>query len=164
MAEDAVRGDVLTKAEMALRQIIATPTERGGLELRTRGTDKTIAHWLESRGYIEQYQINAASIFLDLRRAYEASMGVKWLSLGDQLIGQLQLTPGQATSLYDDIRHAIGVRNAGLVHRLVSWAMLTEASKELHEAEANEYRKAFDLMEYGMKIAKEKQKEVVSVY
>jgi len=161
--EDVIRGDVLTKGEMAMRGIKAIPSERGGIELRVRGSDNTIANWLERKGFIENHQIYAAFIFLDLRRAYEASMGVKWLALRDQLLSQLQLSPGQATSLYDDIRHEIGVERAGQVHRLVSWAMLNEAT-ELHEAEANEYRKAFEMMEYAMKKAKEKQKDVVTVY
>lgn len=158
---EAIRGDVLSRQEMQRRGIVMTQTERGGIEFRTRQV--TIAQWLIDEGFIERHHADLAAIFMDLRRAYDASMGVKWLAIRDQLLSSLQLSSGQATELYDAIRHELGVRRSGNIHNLISHAMLTD-SYPLQAQVANVYRQSFEILSKAMKNVRESKKDVAIAF
>lgn len=151
---ETIRGDVLTIHEMKIRGIYIMASDRGGIELRTRDSGNTIALALIGLGFIEDFHHRDASVFMDLRRAYNASMGIKWGHLRIDL-SELGLTPGKACERYDAIRHEIGIKRAAHIAKLIEIAML-EIYRKMHEAEMNIYRYAFEELSDGMMKVKQK--------
>lgn len=144
---EAIRGDVLTKAEMKMRGIRLMPSERGGIELRTHDSANTIAIVLIQKGFIEDFHHRDASVFLDLRRAYNASQGIKWGHVDTS--SSNGLSPGESSERYDAIRHQMGIKRAATVARDIERAMLEEWMV-LHEAEMNIYRRCFEDLSRAM--------------
>lgn len=156
---ETLRGDVLSKDEMKRRGVKLIPGERGGFELRTTESLSTIAHWLVDMGFIEQHQRDTAFIYMDLHRAYEAAMGIKWMAIKQDLLEGLNLNPQQATELYDAIRHEIGVKHAGDVYATVSHAMMTPFVQS-HIAVIEAYRRAFETLTKAMFEVRKKKLDV----
>lgn len=116
-------------------------TERGGIELRTQESLNTIAMQLVELGFIEEYHYTDATIFMDLRRAYEATLGIKWghINLAMESMG---LTSGEAANRYDAIRHELGLRRAARIARIITDAMLEQYSS-MSATALNVYRVSF---------------------
>lgn len=119
--------------------------------------NKKIGWLLVNMGFIEECNYYTAMVFLDLRRAYEASQGVKWRSLGNAL-QTLGLSAGEANDLYDEIKHEIGLPRAIRIFAQVIEAM-NEDGQQIHEAAANAYRTAFDSLMRAMQTVNKKRRE-----
>lgn len=158
---DVIKGDVLTKEEMKQRGIVLITTERGGFELRAKSST-SIATWLVDMGFVEEYEYIAATIFMDLRRAYEASQGIKWMALRDQILEGLRLSSGEACELYDKIRREIGLKSAGKIYGIISDAILSPYRPLIAE-EANVYRIAFVTLSDAMEKVKKDEKALACI-
>lgn len=157
MSEEPIRGDVLTNHEMQVRGIVRTITERGGMELRTQESLQTIARWLVDSGFIEEFHYNEATIFMDLRRAYEASMGIKWRETSAAM-ENLGLTAGEAAARYDAIRHTIGVRKAAEIAPAIQQAMFNKYENLPIYALAY-YKNCFEIVSKAMREEREKRQQ-----
>lgn len=157
---ETFRGDVLTKDEMKMRGIRLITTERGGIELRTQESLATIATWLIDAGFIEEYHYTDATIFMDLRRAYEASMGIRWRELAPTSESMI-LIAGQATEYYDNIRHQMGIRSAAKIVPVIISAMMDAYMRMPAEA-CNAYRLAFVRLSDAMQEVKKNRKNALA--
>lgn len=157
---EIIRGDVLTREEMKMRGICVTTTERGGFELRTHASLETIAMFLIKKGFIEYYHYDDATIFMDLRRAYETSIGIKWghVKIDFESLG---LTPGDASERYDAIRHMIGLTRFGLNTKFILQAML-EPYQEMRVEAWVVYKDAFERLTNAMMEVKKKYESPVA--
>jgi len=161
MSSEAMPGDTLTSKEMQQRGICLVPGTRGGAELRTLESMNTVANHLVHIGFIELHQTHGAAIFLDLRRAFDASQGNKWTYLRDQICEGLGLNPSEATAIYDGIRRNLGLRRAGTVYEIIYHAMLGSYSPMPIEA-LEIYRRSFDELECAMEKERDERKTVAT--
>jgi|ERR1700741_216454 len=131
--------------------------------------DNSILCWLITRGFLEPYHQWDAMVFMDLRRAYESNFGTKWGSVNISS-DSAALSPGQATKLYDAIRHELGLPKGERVIRIVMHAVDTQALYdhknnrpfELVAEAANEYRHAFDKLIKAMEEVDRKREELLA--
>lgn len=155
---ETIKGDVLTKEEMRFRNIRIIPGSRGGVEFRTPQPVSIIEQLLQE-GFIEYYHYYDALLLMDLRRAYEAIMGVKWIRLDSP--HDSGLSPGEASKLYDAIRHEIGVKRAASIMAMIVHSF--EPSYYLRAELKNAYRAAFEELTHAME-AVDKKKEKMLAY
>jgi hypothetical protein len=156
---EVIKGDVLTKSEMKKRGVYIIAGDRGGIEFRSIHAGSLIADNLLSLGFIEHYHYNDAMVFMDLRRAFEAAMGVKWVRV-DTTSGEASLSSGEAARRYDGIRHEIGVQRAATVATIIADAF--EPARTLR-AEINDvYRIAFEELSNAMEAVEKKLNEMLA--
>lgn len=141
---DSISGSILTQDEMKMRGIFLVPTDRGGVEFRTKASYNTIAMILIKEGFIEDFHYTDATIFMDLRRAYETSIGIKWGHVRIEL-EDLGLTAGEASERYDAIRHTMGIKKAASITKFILVAMLEQYTPIRAEAKVV-YKDAFELL------------------
>lgn len=78
--QESLRGDVLTKEEIAQRKIKVIVTDRGGLELHSDTYADTIAQILMQRGFLEREHIDAACDYLELKNSVYGFLNAKTIA------------------------------------------------------------------------------------
>lgn len=158
---EAIRGDVLTKEEMKRRGIVMVEGTRGGMEFRSVHSHMlTIADQLLEKGFIERYHFHDAMLFMDLRRAFYAAMGIKWVRVDASDAQESGLSSGDASRLYDAIRHHIGVKRAASVTSIVADSF--ESTNVLPAFVSDVYRHAFEELTKAMEEVDKKREEVLA--
>lgn len=160
---ESMPGDTVTKQEMKQRGIYIIPGDRGGLELRSiHSTRSFLVDVLLTEGFIENYHYNDALIFMDLRRAYESSMGIKWVRVDvkpDE--GEERGLPtGEAANRYDAIRHQMGIKRAATVACIVASSF--EQFNNLRAEAKDVYRIAFEDLTKAMEEVEKRLNETLA--
>jgi NTP pyrophosphatase (non-canonical NTP hydrolase) len=109
-------------------------------------------------GFIEEFAYYDAMVFMDLRRAYEASQGVKWRAMTRDLLETLGLSAGEATEIYDAVKHEIGLPRAINVINSVIEAM-TNNFNDTPAVALDHYRVAIDELVDAMQEVNKARKE-----
>lgn len=123
----------------------------------------TIAQRLVATRIIREHDYYDALIFMDLRRAYEASQGVKWRSLDASLLNSLGIQAGDASSYYDRIKHELGLPEGIDVIRLVVYAMATPFRGYTSVKDAESYKLAFEKLIKAMMEVSRRNRETQNI-
>ncbi len=117
--------------------------------------NNTIANRLVSARIISESDYYDAMVFMDLRRAYEASQGVKWRSIDSSMLNALGIAAGDANSYYDRIKHELGLPHGIDTIRNVVRAMTSECRGYVSFSDAEKYKEAFaKLIKAMMEVSK----------
>lgn len=121
--------------------------------------NKTISARLVMARIISESDYYDAMVFMDLRRAYEASQGVKWRSMDSSMLNNLGIQAGDANSYYDRIKHELGLPHGIDTIRDVVQAMTGECRGYVSFSDAERYKYSFGKLIAAMMEVSKKQRD-----